>query len=96
MTLEPGSECPACKRRVPHPPKHTSPKTTHPLSFGRAPDEVVHELKDRVNALADDAGLSKLPYPQARTVMLMLTLAEVVSRETLLEVASGMSWGTAQ
>ena len=93
--VHPGETCPKCQRRVPHPKKASSPQETHPLTFGRAPHEVVDELKERVNALAESAGLSKLPYPQARTIFLLLTLAEVVNPETLIEVASGMSWGSA-
>lgn len=92
----PGETCPSCKRRVPYPKKPSSPKETHPLSFGRAPVEVVDELKDRVNTVADLVGFTKWPYPQARAVMLMLTIAEAVNIETLVEVASGMSWGTAE
>lgn len=90
----PGEECPQCRRRVPHTRKETTPRETHPLTFGRAPSDITDELKERVNALAQDAGLTSLPYHQARTVMLLLTIAESVDAGTLKAVAGGMSWGT--
>lgn len=90
----PGEDCDRCGRRVPHPRKSSSPRATHPVTFGRAPSDITDELKERVNALSQDAGLTSLPYHQARTVMLLLTIAESVDGETLKAVAGGMSWGT--
>lgn len=90
--VQPGETCQLCKRRVPHPRTAKSPRSK--VSAFRAPAEVVDELKDRLSRLAGDCGFDKLPYVEARTILLLLTIVEAVNRETLLEVASGMSWGT--
>lgn len=91
-TLEPGQTCPRCDRRVPHPRKESSPRETKTDSF-RAPADLVDELRERLDRLAADTGLASRPYSKARVLMLLLTLADAVSRETLLSVASEMSWG---
>jgi hypothetical protein len=90
--LEPGQTCPRCDRRVPHPRKESSPRETKTDSF-RAPADLVDELRERLDRLAADTGLAERPYSKARVLMLLLTLADAVSRETLLSVASEMSWG---
>lgn len=89
---QPGETCDRCKRKVPHPRTSTSPKSK--VSAFRAPAEIVDELKDRLGRLAGDCGFDRLPYSEARTILLLLTIVEAVNRETLVEVASGMSWGT--
>lgn len=98
MSLEPhpGETCELCKRRVPHPKKPSSPSQTAVVSIGRAPTDFKHELEARIEALGESAGLGETKFFKARTLQLMLTVAEAVSPDTLRAVAEGMSWGTAK
>jgi len=71
-----GSECPTCKRRVPHKRKPTSPQTKT-FSF-RVPIDDVETFEELLAAAAATQGLSDKPHHKYWTVLhgLVLLLQE--------------------
>lgn len=86
--IGPGNICPTCDRRVPHVKKESSPKSTKQLNVGHGPADSVERVKERLNDLAETAGLSELPYGRLKTVDLLLILGAAVAPETLREYAA--------
>jgi hypothetical protein len=54
---EPGENCPTCERRVPHPKKESSPKTTVVKSW-RLPAEEKEAREETIAATAEHLGIS--------------------------------------
>lgn len=70
--MEPGSTCPTCERRIPHPKKKTSPKSKV-ISY-RVPEEVQVEYQEVLEAAATHAGTIGKPFWQWQTMNLALAL----------------------
>jgi hypothetical protein len=71
-SVEPGDECPSCKRRVPHPKKATSPKTR--VYSTRVPIDDAETFKELVDAAAEHAGLKSKAHHEYNTLLTGLTL----------------------
>lgn len=69
---EPGEECPACKRRVPHPPKPSSPKSRTRSYRVPQDEEAAHE--DVLVQAAKHLGVFERPFWQFWTHTYALAL----------------------
>jgi len=90
--LEPGEECPACHRRVPHPKKPSTPQERRQRNIGRGPAEIVESNAQRAEDLAKALGLYRKPDWGLKLEHLMLTIVEQVELETLQRVAKEIPW----
>ena len=82
--LEPGTECPECRRRIPHPKKPTSPKTK-PKAY-RVPVEEREAHEDVLAQAAKHLGTHERPHWEFQTYTIALAL--VLQDEKLRGFAS--------
>jgi hypothetical protein len=70
--LQPGQTCEACKRKIPHPKKPSSP-TTKPVSY-RVPLDEVQAHQETLEAAAHFVGVAEQPFSHFKVYTLALAL----------------------
>lgn len=88
----PGTTCPTCDRRIPHPKKESSPKDTKQLNLGKAPADYTEEIKQRLDDQAEAWGISHLPNHRWKVLDLALELSRHVTAGAAQGIASERPW----
>lgn len=70
--IEPGQTCPACERRVPHPPKESSPQSKKKAYWVAVDEHKAHE--EVLEAAAKFIGTYERPFWEFQTVTIALAL----------------------
>jgi hypothetical protein len=83
-SIEPGHDCPTCRRRVPLPKKPSSPKTK--VFSTRVPIDDVDTFREILGAAAEHSGLKAKAYHEYNTLLVGLTLILQATKEDLPDV----------
>jgi len=90
--VSPGTTCPTCERRVPHPKKETSPTNVRQLNLGQAPADFVNEIKNRLDEQAEAWGFKEQPHHRLKVLDLALEFSQAVTGDAAQNVAKARPW----
>lgn len=71
-TVEPGTRCPTCHRRVNKPRQEDSPAVRE-VRF-RGPTDLIEALEEHLDALQEFTGIDPYSYPRARLLEALIAL----------------------